>query len=121
MADLPEQGVSGFNLAVPLSAEDASTLANLRVERDGTVLAEQSAQRAKLRTQSAQRTEVKRLGSTLTLTWDANTYDALMVRDAEGNVLAIDESGEVLLETESNRLELTFSGGLRSHQEMLTF
>ena len=121
VADLPEGSVSGFNLAVPLSAEEASTLTSLRVERGGTVLAEQSTEQAGLRTQSAQKTEIKRLGSKLTLTWDASTYDAVMVRDAEGSVLAVDERGEVLLETEGERLELTFSSGLRSHQEVVTF
>ena len=118
VADALENSLSGFNLTVPLSSVDANTLTRLRVERNGNVLAEQS---ATLRTQSAQKTEVKRANGKLTLTWDAGAYDAVIVRDAEGNILTIDESGEVVLKTESDTLELTFSSGLRTHQEVLTF
>ena len=118
MADVPEASFSGFNLTVPLSEGEASDLSSLRIERNGKVLAEQS---TALRTQSAQKTEVKRVNGKLTLTWDASAYDAVIVRDAEGNILAMDESGEVVLETQSSALTLTFSDGLRSHEEVLTF
>ncbi len=118
VADVPEASFSGFNLTVPLSENEASDLSSLRIERNGKVLAEQS---TALRTQSAQKTEVKRVNGKLTLTWDASAYDAVIVRDAEGNILAMDESGEVVLETQSSALTLTFSDGLRSHEEVLTF
>ena len=118
VADALENSLSGFNLTVPLSSADANNLTRLRVERDGNVLAEQN---ATLRTQSAQKTEVKKSNGTLMLAWDTGAYDGVIVRDTEGNILAIDESGEVVLETESEKLELTFSSGLRTHQEVLTF
>ena len=121
IADVPEYGFSGFNLAVPLSSADASDLISLRVERDGKVLAEQRTQAGGLSTQSAQKTEVKRSNGKLLLTWDASAYDAVIVRDSSGTILAMDESGEVILETQRGALELTFSDGLRSHQEVLTF
>ena len=121
IADVPEASLSGFNLAVPLSSADAKGLSSLRVERGGKVLAEQSTQEGGLSAQSVQKAEVKRSNGKLLLTWDASAYDAVIVRDSSGTILAVDESGEVVLETQSSTLELTFSNGLRSHQEVLTF
>ena len=109
---------AGFTFSVPLDAAQAAELTGLQVEQNGVVMAETS---ARISPQSLGPTQVTRLGDgQVELRWDAARYGAVMVRDG-GEVLAIDKSGLVTLRPNGNTLELLFSDGVQTVQEIVKF
>ena len=111
---------AGFSFSVPLSAAQAAELVSLRVEKNGRIVAENA---ARISPQSLHPTQVTRLGNgEVELRWDAARYGAVMVRDGVGGeVLALDESGVVVLSPSGRTLELLFSDGVKTVREVVEF
>ncbi len=110
---------AGFNFSIPLSAARAAELVSLQVKRNGVLVAENA---TRISPQSLRPTQVTRLGNgQVELRWDAARYGAVMVRDGDGTVLAIDKSGTVTLRPNGNTLELLLSNGVQTIREVVKF
>jgi hypothetical protein len=65
--------------------------------------------------------QVVRTGQGIQITWDRASATQVIVREVQGEVLAIDDSGTVTVTTTSNQLELLFSDGLAGRSETIIF
>lgn len=64
--------------------------------------------------------QVRSPGASVTLTWDADRFALLQLRDpATGSVLALDRDGEVTVAAPGGELEIALSDGVRSAAALL--
>lgn len=124
VSDGPE-GVKTFALRLPVEAASADRLAVLRVSGQGRSASisngpgEPSGRGLVLPTA---RPPVRRVDAdAVELSWDADRYRMVMVRDAEtGLVLSFARGGEARIAASAAELELTFSDGVRSASRRVT-
>ena len=118
--DLSLHGVRGFHLTVPLPGTEDLTLSRVRLEHRGEIVLERS---LPVRTTALTPTTVThQADGRVTITWDARTYDALMVRDGpDGILLGRDYSGQLEVWPTHGVLELLFSDGLNTERELVTY
>lgn len=122
-----------FNIMVPTTAFNNETIQRLAIYQGDTLLTERRAKpkttaRTAARYQIATEQVASLLswqGEQLRIQWDNQTYQNVMLRDAEQKTtLAIDSSGKILLEASSlknqKQLILIYSDGLNSHSETLS-
>lgn len=118
-------GVKTFALRLPIDAATGDSLAVLRVTGQGRSASisngpgEPSGRGLVLPTV---RPPVRRVDAdAVVLSWDADRYRMVMVRDAEtGRVLSFARGGEARIRARAAELELTFSDGVRSASRRVT-
>lgn len=109
-----------FHVSVPIAADVAASLHEVRVERDGRVLAVRS---ASLRSQAAVAPDaVLQPDGSVTVTWDVRAYEAALVRDGEGGPLVgSDRTGRLTVRPTGRVLELLLSDGVLTLRRTLRF
>jgi hypothetical protein len=112
-----------FAFAVPLSAQQRSRLASLRLTgRGGQARRDAFPKSAAMDTQARPPAPSLRRHAeeTVSVQWDAAEYPAVMFRDVrDGAVLGFGRGGEALLLTRDRELELVMSDGVRSSSQIL--
>ncbi|BDU71710.1 putative Ig domain-containing protein [Mesoterricola silvestris] len=106
-----------FFVALPVASADLDALADLRVLRDGKVVATGVPSVA-----AAAEPSLRRISDAeVALTWDASTRPAVMVRDGgTGEVIAILQGGQQTFRTTARSLDLVWSDGVKGHTTRMT-
>jgi len=109
-----------FHLAIPIAGETAAGLWEVRIERDGRVLAER---RVPIRTHSASPTEAGlQPDGSVAIVWDAGAFEEILVRDGEGGpVLGRDRTGHLTVRPTGRELELLLSDGVKTERRTLRY
>lgn len=116
---VPIGTASNFSFSLPVTAEQAARLTELRWSKAGEPMAQlggpSKAMALAARATWEPVTQVLEDGRTRLL-WDAATQPMVMVRDkATGLVLGFGEGGDFRFQADTEELEYHFSNGLRSH------
>jgi len=116
--DAVEAGCGGaprdrhFLAALPLASSDLDALADLRILKEGQILASRTSAGAP----SAGPVVRRASGDEVAITWDARAHPGLLVRDAStGEVIAVLAGGERTIRTQAATLDLVFSDGIKGH------
>ncbi|WP_306601987.1 putative Ig domain-containing protein [Geothrix sp. 21YS21S-2] len=101
-----------FLAALPLASSDLDALADLRILKEGRILASRTSAGAPSAGPAVRRAS----GEDVTITWDARVHPGLLVRDAStGEVIAVLAGGERTIRTQAAALDLVFSDGIKGH------
>lgn len=101
-----------FLAALPLASSDLDALADLRILKEGQILASRTSTGAPGPAPMVRRAS----GEDVAITWDARIHPGLLVRDAStGEVIAVLGGGEGTIRTRAAALDLVVSDGMKGH------
>jgi hypothetical protein len=112
-----------FAFAVPLRADQAARLTDLRLSGPSGMAASTRASASQVQGEAAKAvaTTARRQGGGVILRWNPATQPMIMVRDAvSGEVLSFARGGTARLSTNAGQLDLLVSDGVQSHPMRLS-